>query len=84
MPANEDFFIRPGTGPCQDRFWAPASGMTSCPCRLSHEQDDGLLVGHRAAHPGDPPEVLLQPLYPVRGVYHRLDAVVIIQEGQES
>ena len=30
-PANEDFFIRPGTGPCQDRFWAPASGMTSCP-----------------------------------------------------
>ena len=31
MPANEDFFIRPGTGPCQDRFWAPASGMTSCP-----------------------------------------------------
>ena len=22
MPANEDFFIRPGTGPCQDRFWA--------------------------------------------------------------
>ncbi len=34
-----------------------------------------LLVRHRTAHSRDPSEVLLQPLYPVRGVYHGLDAL---------
>ena len=50
--------------------------------RLSHKQDDGLLVQHRAAHPRDPPEVLLQPLNPVGRVYHRLDAVVVVQVSE--
>ena len=65
-------FIRPGTDSCQGQFSAPASGRTSHG-RLAHEQDDGLLVRHRSPHPRDSTEVLLQPLNPVRCVYHRLD-----------
>ena len=38
--------------------------------RLSHQDDDGVFVGHRTAHAGDPPEVFLKPFYPVRRVYH--------------
>ena len=45
--------------------------------RLTHKQDDGLLVRHCATHPRDPTKVLLQPLYPVRGVYHGVDALFI-------
>ena len=49
---------------------------------LPHKQDDRFLVGHCPAHPRDPPKVLLQPLYPVRGVDHGLDAVVVIQVSE--
>lgn len=33
-------------------------------------------------HPRDPPKVLLQPLYPIRGVDHGLDVVVVIQVSE--
>lgn len=47
--------------------------------RLSHEQNYGFLVGHCPTHSRDAPEVLLQALYPVGGVYHRLYRRMIVQ-----
>ena len=46
---------------------------------LAHQDDDRVLVRHRAAHPRDAPEVLLEPLDPVRSVYHRLYLRRIVQ-----
>ena len=47
---------------------------------LPHKQDDRLLVRYRTAHSRDLPEVLLQPLNLVGRVYHRLYAVVVVQQ----
>ena len=46
---------------------------------LAHQDDDRVLVRHRTAHPRDTPEVFLEPLDPVRRVYHRLDLRSVVQ-----
>ena len=47
--------------------------------RLAHQHDDRDFVRHRSAHPRDTPEVLLQPLDPVRRINHRLYMWSIVQ-----
>ena len=50
-----------------DSMNLPQVGLLVQGC-LTHKQDDRFLVGHGHAHSRNPPEILLQPLYPVRGV----------------
>ena len=59
----------------------PQVGLLVHGC-LTHKQDDRFLVGHGPTHPRNPPEVLLQPLYPVRGVDHGLDSMIIVQVSE--
>ena len=82
MPADECFlFVREQDLVQVNSRHLPQVGLLVHGC-LPHKQDYRLLVRHRTAHSRDPPEVLLQPLYPVRGVYHRLDAVVVVQVSE--
>ena len=49
---------------------------------LAHQEQNRFLTGHRPTHPRNPPEVLLEPLYPVRGVDHGLDSMIVVQVSE--
>lgn len=80
MPADECFlFVREQDIVQVNSRHLPQVGLLVHGC-IPHKQDDRLLVRHRTAHSRDLPEVLLQPLNPVGRVYHRLYAVVVVQQ----
>ena len=53
-------------------------------CDAAHQRNDRFLVRHCCPHPGDAAEVAVEPLDPVRGVYHALYFRRIVEVGHVS